>query len=188
MLPRLKGSWSRVTRKRSEMADGIAGTGGWRGRRRCAVLGGAIGMAFKRAAHQVAGAKTHGQSKRENNAAEEDAKGQLNDVGAQLEVFQYHGGGQYEHQPLDAERKEPRILKLLIDGSDENRTGKETRDESAGDEQHGGPYDAGQVRQQGARKRCGRCVGSIEGRDAYDESEQDAAPERGPGDKRRGRS
>ena len=50
--------------KLSEMLDRITGTGGWGGRGCDAVLAGAFGAAFKRATDEVAGAKTHGESKR----------------------------------------------------------------------------------------------------------------------------
>ena len=92
------------------------------------MFAGAFGVAFKRAADKVAGAKTHGESKRQDDAAEEDAKGQLNDVAAHLKVVEDHGRGKHQHEPLDAERQETRVLELLIDGSDEDRTGQETRD------------------------------------------------------------
>lgn len=116
------------------MPDGITGAGGWGGRGCDAALAGAFGVAFKRATDEAAGAKTHGESKREDDAAEEDAKGQLNDVTAHLKVVEDHGCGKHEHEPFDAERQEPRVLELLIDGSYEDRTGQETRDESTGDE------------------------------------------------------
>ncbi len=56
-------------------------------------------VAFERAVDKVAGAKTHGESKREHNAAKEDAKGQSNDVTADLEVFEDHGSGKHEYPP-----------------------------------------------------------------------------------------
>src|ERR1017187_5636778 len=62
-------------------------------------------------------------------------------------VVEDHGCGKHEHEPFDAERQEPRVLELLIDGSDEDRTGQVTRDESTGDEQEGGPYELGEVGQ-----------------------------------------
>jgi len=145
------------------MPDGIAGVGCWGGRGCDAALAGVSGVAFKRATDKVAGAKAHGESEREHDAAEEDAKGQPNDVAAHLEVVEDHGGGKHEYQPLDAERQEPRVLELLIDGSDEDRTGQETRDESAGDKQQGGPYDASKVGQKRARQHGGRRVGGVEG-------------------------
>jgi hypothetical protein len=91
-------------------------------------------VALKRAADKVAGAKTHGESKREHYAAKEDAKGQSNDVAADLEVFEDHGGGKHEHQPLDAEREKARVLELLIDSSDEDRASQKSRAQRAGNE------------------------------------------------------
>ena len=82
------------------MPDGIVGCLGWGC---CTALAGVFGMAFERAADEVAGAKTYGQSKREDDAAEEDAKGQPDDVAAHLEVVEDHCCSQYKHQPLDAE-------------------------------------------------------------------------------------
>jgi len=75
------------------MPDGISGAGGWCGRRCGAVLAGVFGVFFQRAADEVAGAKPHSKSERENNAAEENAKGQFNDVAAHLKVVEDHGGG-----------------------------------------------------------------------------------------------
>ena len=108
-------------------------------------------MAFKRTTDEIAGAETHGESKREHDTAEEDAKGQRNDVAAQLKVVEYHGCRKHEHEPFDAERQEARVLELLIDGSDEDRAGKETCEQSAGDEQEDGPYQLGKV----GHKRAG---------------------------------
>jgi len=62
------------------MPDGITRAGSWGGRGCGAALAGAFGAAFKRATDEVAGAKTHGESKREDDAAKEDAKGQPDDV------------------------------------------------------------------------------------------------------------
>jgi hypothetical protein len=61
-------------------------------------------VASERAADQVAGAKTHGESKRKHDATKENAKGQPNDAAADPEMPKDHGGGKHKHEPLDAER------------------------------------------------------------------------------------
>jgi hypothetical protein len=107
-----------------------------------------FGVAFERATDEVSGAKTNCESEREDDAAEQNAKGQPDNVAAHLEMVEDHGGGKHEHEPLYAERQESRVLELFIDGSDEDRSGKEARYKSAGDEQQGSPNDAGQVGQE----------------------------------------
>lgn len=79
------------------MLDRVILTCGWGGWRCDAVLAGAFGAAFKRATDEFAGAETHGESKREHDSAEEDAKSQFNDVAAHLKVVEYHGCGKHEH-------------------------------------------------------------------------------------------
>jgi len=88
------------------MADGLAGTSGWGVGVWSAALGWVFGVAFKGSADEVAGAEADGEGEGEDDAAEEDAKGQGNHVAAHLEVVEDHGGGEDEDQPLNArERK-----------------------------------------------------------------------------------
>jgi len=110
----------RGNQKPLEMADAIVGARGWSDWGFGTVLAGMFGVAFERTADQIAGAKTNGESERENDPSEEDSEGQLNDFAANLEMVEGHGGGKHEHQPLDAERQESRVLELRIDGSDED--------------------------------------------------------------------
>ena len=85
------------------MPNGIVRLGGWE----CnAALAGVFGVAFERAPYEVARAKTHGESERKDDAAEEDAEGQFHHIAADLEVVKDHGCGEHEHEPLDAKRKE----------------------------------------------------------------------------------
>jgi hypothetical protein len=102
------------------MADGIVGGRSWSSWGFGAVLAGMFSVAFKRTADQIAGAETDGERERENNSAEQDTEGQLDDLAANLEMVEGHGGRKHEHQPLHAERKEPRVLELRIHGSDEH--------------------------------------------------------------------
>jgi hypothetical protein len=126
------------------MPDGIV----WDAGRVCGtVLAGMFCVALERAADEVAGTKTYGESEREDDAAEKDAKSQPNHIAAELEVVEDHGSGKYEHQPFDTERKETRVFKLRINGSNEDRTGQKTRHESASDEQQDSTYDTGKVGQ-----------------------------------------
>lgn len=102
------------------MPDGIFGTGGWSRRGLAAALAGVLGVTFERATDEVARAQTHSESEREDDAAEEDAKGQLNDDSADLQMVERHGAGKHEHEPLDAKREKSRVLNLGVDGSDED--------------------------------------------------------------------
>jgi hypothetical protein len=54
-------------------------------------------------------------------------------------VIENHGGGEHEHQPLDAEREEAGVLELRVDGSDKDGARQEAGDEVAGDEQKNAP-------------------------------------------------
>lgn len=118
-------------------------------RRRCdAVFAGMFGVAFERAADEVTGAKTHGERQREDDAAEQDAKGQFNHMAPDLEVVENHGRCQHEYEPLDAKRKETCVFKLRIHSFDKDRSRKETREERSCNEQQDGAYDTGKVRQQ----------------------------------------
>ena len=137
------------------MLDRIAGARGWGGRRWAALLAGAFCVAFKGAADEVAGAKTHGESKCKDDAAEENAKCQFKDVAAHVKVIEDHGCREHEHEPFDAEREEPRVLELLIHGSDEDRTGQVAGHERTGDEQEGGADKLREVRQERTGQGCG---------------------------------
>src|ERR1043166_3995556 len=54
-------------------------------------LGLAFGLPFPAAAHHVLRAETHRQCHRQDDAAEQDAEGELEDLPAEAEVFQRHG-------------------------------------------------------------------------------------------------
>ena len=53
-----------------------------------------IYVALKRTADDVAGAKSDGKGQRENDAAEQDAEGQLDDGAADFKMVKDHGGGE----------------------------------------------------------------------------------------------
>jgi len=129
------------------MPDRFAAVGCCHGRICEAAFAGMFGVAFERSADQVAGAEPNGESEREDDASEEYSKGQLDDMAADLEVIEGHGRGEHKHEPLDAERKKPRVVELRIDCSDEDRARQEPRRERSSDEQQGGANDAGEERQ-----------------------------------------
>jgi len=82
-------------------------------------------VAFERPADEVAGAKATARASVSTMPPKRMPKASHYDVAADLEVVEDHGGGENEHQPLDAEREEPRVLQLHIDGSDEDRNAPE---------------------------------------------------------------
>ena len=100
----------RGNQKPLEMADAIVGASGWNDWGFGTVLAGMFGVAFERTADQIAGAKTNGESERENDPSEEDSEGQGDDGAPDFVVVEHHGGGELVHQPLDAERVEALVL------------------------------------------------------------------------------
>src|ERR1700681_1418967 len=103
-----------------EVAQGLAGLGGGRSglladgdgaeRRDDTVAGGAL----ERAADDLAGAEADGEREGEDDAAEEDAEGELDDVAADSEVVEHHGGGQDQDHPLDPEREHAGVAELGV--------------------------------------------------------------------------
>ena len=61
-----------------------------------------LGMALKGTADEIARAETYGQSKGEDDAAEEDAKSQFHNNATDLQVIQNSGRREHQDQPLDA--------------------------------------------------------------------------------------
>ncbi len=165
--------------------------GGWGG---CGPWGGTVGVkggqtiggAFEGAADDIAGAETHSQRQRENDAAEEDAEGELDDGAADAEVIEDHGTGKGEDEPLDAEREKAGVLQLGVDAADQHGTRKETGKDGSGGEQKEGADGVGDVGQKEDRHLRAVGIGRIEGGDADDEAEQDASPEDHTRDEERG--
>jgi hypothetical protein len=142
------------------------------------VEGGAVvGAAFERPADDVAGAETDGESKGEDDAAEEDSEGEFDDGTADLEVVKNHGGGENEDEPLDAKGEEAGVLELGVDGADEDGALEKAGDEGSGDEQEDGSDGVGEIGkdEDGDRRTAG--VGGVEGGEADETADEDAGPE-----------
>ena len=135
-------------------------------------------VALERAADQIAGAKPNRQREGQDDASEEDAEGQLDNVSAHLKMIEHHGRGEHQHQPLDAQREKARILQLRIHGADQDRPRQEARDQNTRDQQQPRAHRMREIGQEHNRKSCAGGVRSIESRDADDEPEQHARPER----------
>lgn len=127
-----------------EMAQRLRGSSGFSG---CKRRIGPLCVFLERAADHLAGAEAYGESKREHDAAEENAKGQLDDGSADLEMVEHHSRGKDKDEPLNAQGQKTRVLETCIDGADEDGTLQEPGDEIADDEKDDGAYRVSQVRQ-----------------------------------------
>ena len=99
------------------------------------MIAGAFHAAFERAADQIAGAESDREREGENNASEQNAKGEPDDISAHLKMIEHHRRGHDQHQPLDAEREKPRVMQLRIYGADQDRAREKASDQNTCDEQ-----------------------------------------------------
>src|SRR5271156_1833316 len=100
---------------------------------------------FERAAYQVARTQTHCERQRQNDAAKENAEGQIHNRSSDRQVIEHHRDRKHQHQPLDAQAQQPRIVEVHVHCANEHAAGKKARHHVAQDEQHHRTHDVGNV-------------------------------------------
>jgi hypothetical protein len=147
--------------------------------------GDAVGVAFEGTADDVAEAHADGKGEGENDAAEEDAEGEIDHSAPDLEVVEDHGGGEDLDEPFNAKGEEAGVLELGIDGADEHGSREETGDDVSEDEKDDSPDGVGEVGDQEEGDLRVVCVRGVEGGDADEAANDDEGPEDRSADQQR---
>src|SRR5580658_5900516 len=92
-------------------------------------------------------------------------------------MIEHHGGGEHEDEPFDAERKESGVLEFGVDGADQDGACEKAGDDGSGNEQNDGSDGVSEIGkdEEGDLRLAG--ISGVEGRDADEDTEDDAGPE-----------
>ena len=120
-------------------------------------------MTLKRAADHIPGAKPDRQGECENNASEQDAECQLHNISAHFKMIEHHGRGEHQHQPLNAQRQDARVLQLRVHRADENGSRQEARNQSSCHQQQDCAHRVREIREQRNGQRRAGGIGGVEG-------------------------